>query len=113
MGATIAQGTSYKTKIITIPLVELKLISTTSTFDYSLALENTLAPTLINPANGLPLLKSGEYLNDSDGNSFPIVNGIPRFVDSENYTKNFGLQWNKFNKVQLDNDATGLAFSRD
>ena len=27
---------------------------------------------------------------------------IPRFVQSENYAKAFGMQWNKFKKTQLD-----------
>ncbi|HRI00238.1 MAG TPA: class I SAM-dependent methyltransferase [Saprospiraceae bacterium] len=33
---------------------------------------------------------------------FPIINKIPRFVDQDNYTSNFGFQWNLFSKTQLD-----------
>lgn len=33
---------------------------------------------------------------------FPIINSIPRFVLSNNYTDNFGFQWNLFRKTQLD-----------
>jgi len=33
---------------------------------------------------------------------YDIVRGIPRFVDSENYTDSFGFQWNKYSKTQLD-----------
>ena len=33
---------------------------------------------------------------------FHIINEIPRFVDSKNYTSSFGFQWNKFKKTQLD-----------
>jgi SAM-dependent methyltransferase len=31
-----------------------------------------------------------------------IINGIPRFVDKSNYSGNFGFQWKKFSKTQLD-----------
>jgi len=33
---------------------------------------------------------------------FPRVRGVYRFVGSENYTGNFGYQWNKFPKTQVD-----------
>jgi ubiquinone/menaquinone biosynthesis C-methylase UbiE len=42
---------------------------------------------------------------------YPIVRGIPRFVPAENYTDNFGLQWNTFAKTQLDS-YTGSEVSR-
>lgn len=42
---------------------------------------------------------------------YPIVRGIPRFVPAENYTDNFGLQWNTFAKTQLDS-YTGSQVSR-
>ena len=32
----------------------------------------------------------------------PVVNGIPRFVKSDNYASAFGRQWNRFQKTQLD-----------
>ena len=39
----------------------------------------------------------------SCGQNFPITNGIPRFVKSEeNYAENFGYQWNKFRATQID-----------
>ena len=31
-----------------------------------------------------------------------IINGIPRFVSSENYAVAFGLQWNMFSQTQFD-----------
>jgi 2-polyprenyl-3-methyl-5-hydroxy-6-metoxy-1,4-benzoquinol methylase len=34
--------------------------------------------------------------------TIPIVNGIPRFVESDNYASAFGKQWNRFQKTQLD-----------
>lgn len=46
------------------------------------------------------------------GCSFPVVNGIPRFVPSGNYAAAFGLQWNQFRRTQLDS-YTGIPVSRD
>ena len=43
--------------------------------------------------------------------SFPVINGIPRFVPRENYATNFGLQWNHFRQTQLDSHS-GLPLSR-
>lgn len=31
---------------------------------------------------------------------FPVINGIPRFVGSENYVQTFGFEWNRF-EVQI------------
>lgn len=39
---------------------------------------------------------------DSCKSIFPIQNDIPRFVPKDNYTSNFGFQWNLFKKTQLD-----------
>jgi SAM-dependent methyltransferase len=46
------------------------------------------------------------------GCRIPVLNGIPRFVDSSNYASGFGLQWNAFRKTQLDS-YTGTTISRD
>lgn len=34
--------------------------------------------------------------------SYPIKDGIPRFVPSENYASSFGYQWNLFKQEQID-----------
>jgi len=34
--------------------------------------------------------------------SFPVVGAVPRFVPQDNYAGSFGLQWNKFEKTQID-----------
>lgn len=34
--------------------------------------------------------------------SYPVVTGIPRFVDSAGYTDNFSFQWNEFAQTQID-----------
>src|SRR4051812_44192047 len=43
--------------------------------------------------------------------TYRIVRGIPRFVPAEGYADSFGLQWNKFRRVQLDSE-NGAALSR-
>src|SRR5687767_2824713 len=64
--------------------------------------------SLINPATGLELQQSGGKLIDSAGNRIPIVDGIPRFCEADNYSESFGLQWNKFAATQLDRSRAGL-----
>ena len=39
---------------------------------------------IINPKNNLPLKLNGDYLIDSEGNSFPIIRGVPRIAELEN-----------------------------
>jgi SAM-dependent methyltransferase len=34
--------------------------------------------------------------------AYPIVRGIPRFVDSDQYVGSFSYEWNRWNRVQLD-----------
>jgi SAM-dependent methyltransferase len=46
------------------------------------------------------------------GAMYPVVNGVPRFVQREHYAESFGLQWNVHRKTQLDS-YTGLSLSRD
>jgi len=44
---------------------------------------------------------------------YPISNGIPRFVEQEDdYCQNFGYQWNKFRRTQIDK-FSGSSESRD
>ena len=68
---------------------------------------------IINPHNNLPLHSDGgQILIDPLGNSFPIINGVPRIANLDNYTNNFGVQCNKFDKTQLDDGVEGLTLSR-
>lgn len=46
------------------------------------------------------------------GCSYPVVAGIPRFIDRSNYANDFGTQWLKFRTTQLDS-ATGISISAD
>ena len=66
----------------------------------------------INPKNSLEIHFEGDVLVDSRGNTFPIVNGVPRIAEFDNYAENFGVQWNKFDKTQLDRESEGLDLSR-
>ena len=34
----------------------------------------------INPKNNLTLQSNGDYLIDNEGNSFPIIKGVPRIA---------------------------------
>jgi SAM-dependent methyltransferase len=46
------------------------------------------------------------------GTSFPLVDGVARFVGNEAYSRSFGFQWNRFARTQLDS-ANGTTRSRD
>jgi hypothetical protein len=35
---------------------------------------------------------------------YPVVKGVPRFVDQQFYTGSFGFQWLKHNTTQLDDE---------
>jgi ubiquinone/menaquinone biosynthesis C-methylase UbiE/uncharacterized protein YbaR (Trm112 family) len=43
--------------------------------------------------------------------AYPITRGVPRFVPADNYAGNFGLQWNRFRRTQLDS-YSGQPISR-
>ena len=57
----------------------------------------------VNPRTGRTLQKCKDSLYDQLSNEyFPIVNEIPRFCESVNYTDSFGFQWKIFDRTQLD-----------
>jgi SAM-dependent methyltransferase len=68
---------------------------------------------LINPINHLQLKKNDSNYYDEKGNTYPILNGVPRFVPNDNYTANFGFQWNKFQKTQIDRESRNSAQSKE
>ena len=45
---------------------------------------------------------SGRVVCAKCPSSFPIVDGIPRFVPRENYAKSFGFEWQRFAELQND-----------
>jgi SAM-dependent methyltransferase len=65
---------------------------------------------LCDPVNGNSLVLMGRSVHSENGHSYPIIRGIPRFVGTENYSDDFGAQWNMFPKTQLDS-FTGLDLS--
>jgi len=54
----------------------------------------------------------GSWLKADGALTVPVTNGIPRFVASEAYTSSFGLQWNEFQRTQLDSFSR-VPLSRD
>ncbi|MGH6783722.1 MAG: hypothetical protein ACREBP_03770, partial [Sphingomicrobium sp.] len=56
----------------------------------------------VDPATGRPLRRDGETFVGEDGARFPIVAGVPRFCEADNYTASFGMQWNRFDTTQID-----------
>jgi len=58
-----------------------------------------------------PILE-GELVCKSCSSTYPITNGIPRFVPVDNYASSFGYQWNEFRKEQIDT-FNGTTLSAD
>lgn len=75
-------------------------------------MHSSLLELLAEPGTGAPLTLRDAVIHDGlidegsletpSGKKYPIIRGIPRFVDTDNYTKSFGEQWNRFREVQLD-----------
>jgi 2-polyprenyl-3-methyl-5-hydroxy-6-metoxy-1,4-benzoquinol methylase len=40
---------------------------------------------------------------------FPVTNGVLRFVDSQGYAENFGFEWTKYARTQLDDEVSNLS----
>ena len=57
-------------------------------------------------------IEEGELSCAKCARKFPIVATIPRFVEAQNYADSFGLQWNKYARLQLDSQ-NGTPFSRE
>lgn len=56
------------------------------------------------PVDGSPLRAEKDALVSAAGRTYPIVNGVPRFCEVENYTASFGEQWNMFDRTQIDGE---------
>lgn len=48
----------------------------------------------------------------AEGCRYPVVAGIPRFVETSGYASGFGRQWNAWRRTQLDS-VSGLTITRD
>jgi len=55
-------------------------------------------------SNGLVV--SGELVAQS-GITYPIIRGIPRFVEQEQYASSFGYEWNRWPRVQFEAENRG------
>lgn len=58
-----------------------------------------------NPATGASLRRVGDTLVDDAGARFPVIGGIPRFCEIDNYSASFGRQWNQFQTTQIDGEG--------
>lgn len=64
------------------------------------------------PTNA-PTIDAGELLCSGCAKSYPIRDGVPRFVASEGYSDTFGRQWNRWDKTQHDSlNGTGIYRNR-
>ena len=57
------------------------------------------------PATGEPLRMVEDAWVAASGERFPIVAGVPRFCEPDNYTSSFGRQWNLFERTQIDGEG--------
>ncbi len=60
---------------------------------------------LINPFNNRALVADANGLSDGSELVFPLTSGAYRIVKNDNYTENFGFQWNKFAGTQVDKSS--------
>src|SRR3977135_1814657 len=51
--------------------------------------------------------KTGMLTTESGRNRYPILKGIPRFVDREVYAQSFGYEWRKWSRVQFESENVG------
>ena len=50
----------------------------------------------------LEILGTGGYRCTGCGHEYPETRGVVRFVPAQNYADNFGFQWHKYDRTQLD-----------
>lgn len=53
------------------------------------------------------LIKEGWLKSVISNITYPIINGIPRFVGKEHYTGTFGFEWQKWPKIQFEEENKG------
>lgn len=74
--------------------------------------------TLCCPKTGSPLQLEAEQtdqygrvitgaLRSPEGEVYPILRGVPRFVERERYAATFGYEWNRWPRVQFESENTG------
>ncbi|HQW84203.1 MAG TPA: hypothetical protein PK987_07080, partial [Ferruginibacter sp.] len=67
--------------------------------------------SLQNPFTFSPLLQQPSGLEQNGEIIFPFKNGAYRLVKDDNYTQNFGYQWNKFTETQIDREQKNMQLS--
>jgi len=70
----------------------------------------------INCADDRPLTFTAEGLVNDEGHVvYPMINGSIRVLNvaERNYTDNFGFQWNKFSRTQIDAEVKSAQQSQD
>jgi SAM-dependent methyltransferase len=65
----------------------------------------------VDPVNNHPLAMQDDGLIENGELKYPFLNGAYRIVKDDNYTENFGYQWNKFIETQIDK-GDQLSFSK-
>jgi SAM-dependent methyltransferase len=68
---------------------------------------------LLNPFTQKPLQEQVDGLTVDNKIVFPYKNGAYRLVADDNYTQNFGYQWNKFAATQIDREQKNTQLSHD
>ena len=59
----------------------------------------------VNPLTQAALIASDSGLMENGELIFPFKNGACRIVKDDNYTENFGFQWNRFVETQIDKSS--------
>ena len=73
---------------------------------------SSAAIELLNPFTRSGLTITNDGLKDEQGNFFPYTKGAYRMVSNDNYTNNFGFQWNRFVKTQIDRELQSSTQSK-
>lgn len=66
----------------------------------------------VDPSSGILLRTGNGALVGDNGARFPVLEGVPRFVENQNYVANFGFQWNEFRTIQIDDETTRISSER-
>lgn len=66
---------------------------------------------IVDPKTGAKLVLDGDCLTDRSITRYPVIDNVPRLAGA-NYTENFGFQWNKFSRTQLDENENQMSRAR-
>ncbi|MFZ2803657.1 MAG: methyltransferase domain-containing protein [Patescibacteria group bacterium] len=54
-------------------------------------------------------IESGQLITQDGQETYPIVRGIPRFVEKEQYASSFGYEWARWPRLQFEDQNRGTA----